>query len=81
MGNPSLPLIFLDAAVVNNFVLANVKGIFDDRFIVRPAAVVTDLDELRNFSWTLPIGLGAAGMKTVQTLYIQSDRIERMQDN
>ena len=66
---------------VNNFVLANVKGIFDDRFIVRPAAVVTDLDELRNFSWTLPIGLGAAGMKTVQTLYIQSDRIERMQDN
>lgn len=63
---------------VNNFVRSNTKGIFDDRFIIEPRAVVTDLDEARNFSWTLPIGVGAAGMKTVQTLYVQSDRIERL---
>jgi hypothetical protein len=42
--------------------------------------VVTELDEMRNFSWTLPIGFGAPGMKTVQTLYVQSDRIERLQN-
>lgn len=65
---------------VNNFVTNEVKGKFDDRFVIRPAAVVTDLDEMRGFSWTLPIGLGAAGMKTVQTLYVESDRIERMQN-
>lgn len=64
---------------VNNFVTQESKGRFDDRFVIRPQAVVTDLDEARGFSWTLPIGIGAAGMKTVQTLYVQSDRIERMQ--
>lgn len=63
---------------VNNFVNNEVKGRFDDRFIIRPQAVVTDADEARGFSWTLPIGIGAPGMKTVQTLYVQSDRIERM---
>ncbi len=64
----------------NKFVSNETKGIFDDRFVIIPRAVVTDLDELRNFSWTLPIGFGAPGMKTVQTLYIQADRIERLQN-
>lgn len=64
---------------VNNFINARVKGKFANRFIIRPQAVVTDMDEARGFSWTLPIGIGAPGMKTVQTLYVQSDRIERMQ--
>lgn len=64
---------------VNNFVGNECKGRFDNRFIIQPRAVVTDLDEARGFSWTLPIGIGAPGMKTVQTLYVQSDRIERLQ--
>lgn len=63
---------------VNNFVRAEAKGRFDDRFLIVPAAVVTDLDELNGFSWTLPIGIGAPGMKTVQTQYIQANRIEAM---
>lgn len=63
---------------VNNFVANEVKGIFDNRFVIRPMATVTDMDEAAGFKWTLPIGIGAAGMKTVQTLYVQSDRIERM---
>lgn len=65
---------------VNNYVSNQTKGIFDDRFVIVPRAVVTELDEMRNFSWTLPIGFGAPGMKTVQTLYVQSDRIERLQN-
>lgn len=63
---------------VNNFIRTEVKGIFDDRFAIEPRAVVTDLDLARNFSWTLPIGFGAPGMKTVQTMYTEADRIERM---
>lgn len=65
---------------VNNSVANQCKGIFDDRFVIVPRAMVTELDEMRNFSWTLPIGFGAPGMKTVQTLYVQSDRIERLQN-
>lgn len=64
---------------VNDFVRNEVKNKFDNRFVIRPAAVMTDLDVNRNFSWTLPIGIGAPGMKTVQTLYVEADRIERMQ--
>lgn len=64
---------------VNKYVINEVKGIFDDRFLIVPRAVVTELDDLRNFSWTLPIGFGAPGMKTVQTLYVQADRIEQLQ--
>lgn len=64
---------------VNNFVLDEVKDKFDNRFRIVPRATVTDLDQVRGFSWTLPIGIGAANMKTVQTLYVQADRIERLQ--
>lgn len=63
---------------VNNFIRNNVKGIFDNRFIINPQATVTDLDEARGFSWTLPIQFGAAGMKTVQTMWVESNRIENM---
>lgn len=63
---------------VNDFVRGEVKGRFDDRFVIVPQAVVTELDELNGFSWTLPIGIGAAGMKTVQTQWIQANRIEQM---
>lgn len=63
---------------VNDFVRSEAKGRFDDRFIIVPAAVVSDLDELNGFSWTLPIGIGAPGMKTVQRQYVQANRIEAM---
>lgn len=63
---------------VNNYIRNGCKGIFDDRFVIEPRAVVTDLDEARGFSWTLPIGFGAAGMKTVQTMWVESNRIENM---
>lgn len=63
---------------VNDFVSSRTKDIFDNRFVIVPRATVTDLNKARGFQWTLPIGLGAAGMKTVQTLYVQADRVERL---
>lgn len=65
---------------VNNFVRDRSRNKFDDRFIIVPSAVVTDLDEARGFSWTLPIKVGAFGMKTLQTLYVQADRAARLQE-
>lgn len=61
---------------VNDFVSAQVFGKFDNRFIIRPRATFTAMDEIRNFSWTLPVEIYAPGMQTVETAYIVSRRIQ-----
>lgn len=63
---------------VNDYVRTQVKGKFDGRFIIKPDAYITEMDEARGFSWTLPIKIGAEGMKTLQTLFVQADRKSRM---
>lgn len=59
---------------VNNFVAAQVKDKFDGKFVIIPAATVTELDNLRGYSWTLPIKLYANNMKTVMTTYVEAYR-------
>jgi len=61
---------------VNDFVSAQVLGKFDNRFVIRPRATFTAMDEIRNFSWTLPVEIYAPGMQTVETAYIVSRRIQ-----
>lgn len=61
---------------VNDFIVEQVKDKFDGRFIIVPRAQFTSLDEVRNYSWTLPIDLYAPGMKTVMTTYVVARRIE-----
>lgn len=61
---------------VNDFIVEQVKDKFDGRFIIVPRASFTSLDEVRNYSWTLPIDLYAPGMKTVMTTYVVARRIE-----
>lgn len=60
---------------VNDFVTARTINRFDERFNIQPAATHTDMDVLRGFSWTLPIKIYAANMKTVMTTYVQAYRI------
>lgn len=64
---------------VNAFVNKRVANKFDGRFVIRPETFFTDMDQLRGFSWTLPIKIYAANMKTVMTTYVQSFRIEDLQ--
>lgn len=61
---------------VNEFVNDRTKDRFDGRYIIIPKATITDMDEARGFSWTLPIVIGAPGMKTVETTYVQAKRIQ-----
>jgi hypothetical protein len=63
------------ASRVNDAVTARVQGKFDGRFVIQPDALFTDMDEVRGFSWTLPIKLYASSMKTVMTTYVQAYRI------
>lgn len=63
---------------VNDYISEEVRGRFDDRFIIRPRAHFTSLDEVRNYSWTVPVDIGAPGMKTVMTAYVTARRIEDM---
>ncbi len=60
---------------VNLFVSNLVKDKFDNKFVIVPNATVTELDNLRGYSWTLPIKIYANNMKTVMTTYVQAYRM------
>lgn len=60
---------------VNEFVVANTQGRFDDRFIIVPEAYFSELDTLRGYSWTLPIKIYSPNMLTVMTTMVQAYRI------
>lgn len=64
---------------VNDFVIARTQNRFDGRFVIVPDAMFTDMDLLRGFSWTLPIKLYSAGLKTVMTTFVQAYRMEDLQ--
>ena len=59
---------------VNNFVAAQVKDKFDNKFVIVPAATVTELDNIRGYSWTLPIKIYANNMRTVMSTYVEAYR-------
>ena len=48
---------------------------FDGKFVIVPEAYFTDADLQRGFSWTVPIKIYAANMKTVMTTSVQAYRI------
>lgn len=60
---------------VNLFVSNLVKDKFDGKFVIIPNATVTELDNLRGFSWTLPIKIYANNMKTVMTTNVEAYRM------
>ena len=60
---------------VNLFVANLVKDKFDGKFVIQPNATVTELDNLRGYSWTLPIKIYANNMKTVMTTYVEAYRM------
>ena len=64
---------------VNDFVTNRVLNRFDARFVIRPDSFISDLDMLRGFSWTLPIKIYAANLKTTMVSYVQAYRIEDLQ--
>ena len=66
---------------VNDYFSEQVRGKFDGRVVIRPRAYFTSLDEVRNYSWTLPIDVWFSGMKTVMTTYVVARRIEDYTDN
>lgn len=64
---------------VNDWMSEELNGIFDNRVIIKPKAHFTSLDQIRNYTWTVPVEIGAAGAKTVMTGYAVARRIEAMQ--
>ena len=65
---------------VNEFVYNRTKDRFDARYVVIPDTTITEMDELRGFSWTLPIRIYSPSLKTVMTTYVQAYRIEDLAD-
>jgi len=58
----------------NAFIKSQTQGRFDDRFVIEPAAFMTDTDILNGFSWTVPVKIYAQNMKTVMVSYIEAYR-------
>lgn len=62
---------------VNNDIKNQVKGIFDNRYIIEPQAFFTNADSARGYSWTVPVKLYANPSRTVMTTYIQTYRMDQ----
>jgi hypothetical protein len=63
---------------VNAFVTLRTNGIFDNKFVIVPAAFFTNNDTQNGFSWTLPIKIYASNMETVMTTYVQAYRMSSL---
>lgn len=63
---------------VNTFVANVVKDKFDGMFVVIPNATVTELDNLRGYSWTLPIKLYSNNQKNVMTTFVEAYRMDSL---
>lgn len=59
---------------VNQFVANQVKDKFDGMFVIVPNCTVTELDDLRGFSWTLGIKIYSNNMRTVMTTFVDAHR-------
>ncbi len=59
---------------VNEFMTNELHGKFDGRVTIIPRAQFTSMDEIRNYSWTVPVDVGGEGMKTVMTGYAVAKR-------
>ena len=73
-GSISLTNAQLEDAV-NTFIANQVKDKFDGKFVVVPDTVVTELDEIRGYSWTSNIKIYANNMKTVMTAMVEAYRM------
>lgn len=60
---------------LNSYVEAQVKDKFNEMFVIQPDAHVTELDELRGYSFTIPIKLYANNMRTVATVRTETYRM------
>lgn len=61
---------------VNEFIIKNTQGRFDDRFVIVPNTYFTEADIARGYSWTTAVKIYAANMKTVMTTFVQAYRID-----
>ncbi|HXQ35151.1 MAG TPA: hypothetical protein VN843_14140 [Anaerolineales bacterium] len=58
----------------NSYIRDAVSGRFDNRFTIIPAATITDQDDLRGFTWSLPIKIGAENQRTTMTTWVEAYR-------
>lgn len=61
---------------VDRQIADDLSGVFGGRFRIEAETTFTDADIANNNSWTTVIRLGANGMKTVMTAYVEAYRME-----
>lgn len=59
---------------INTQILNEVKGKFDPAYVIIPRAQFTSMDQIRAFSWTVPVDVYGPNMRTVMTGYLVSRR-------
>ena len=66
---------------VDDFIVAEVQGRFDNRVVIQPTTTVIGQDAQRGYSWTTVIDLYANNMRTVGSLTINTLRMSQLQAN
>lgn len=61
---------------LNDFVAQRTANRFDNRFVIVADAFISDMDAIRGYSYTLPIKIFSANMKTVMTTYVEAERLD-----
>lgn len=62
------------ADAINGFISSTVKDSFDNRFIIRPRAHMSNVDVRRGYSIAVPVDVGIKGMTTVHRTWIEAYR-------
>lgn len=65
---------------VNAWVLARLRGRFDNRFVFEAATNFSLADQARGYSFTTNVTIFAPNMKTVMTTFVETRRIEDLED-
>lgn len=60
---------------VNEFVANACKDKFDGKFVIVPNATVTELDDLKGYSWTLEVKIFANNLKTCMSTFVNAFRM------
>ena len=66
---------------VEEWILGELEGKFDNRFVLRPICTITGFDKESGFSWTCTTQVYAAGMRTVGTFAITTHRLSDLPED
>ena len=64
---------------VDDYIIANTKGRFDGKYVIKPRTYMTSNDTLRGYSWSTAVEIYANNMRSVATMHIEAYRMSDLE--